>query len=65
MECTENPSEEAGKPKRKTKSKMMDDAEAVTTQLEDCGVSQLLDIFNRNVPPVMQILETIDPMINM
>ena len=46
MECTDNtiPSEEAGKLKRKTKSTMMDDAEAATTQLQDRGVLQLLDV---------------------
>ena len=53
MECTENtiPSEEAGKLKRKTKSTMMDDAEAATTQLQDRGVSQLLDVFTQDNTP--------------
>ena len=53
MECTENtiPSEEAGKLKRKTKPTMMDDAEAATTQLQDRGVSQLLDVFTQDNTP--------------
>ena len=53
MECTENtiPSEEAGKLKRKTKPTMMDDAETATTQLQDRGVSQLLDVFTQDNTP--------------
>ena len=53
MECTENTisSEEAGQLKRKTKSTMMDDAEAVITQLQGRCVSQLLDVFTQENTP--------------